>query len=142
MNMIRRQKGFTLVEVLTSSVVIGMGLAAAVALSSTVMLQEEMAWRASVALNYQENVSRLWQLGFEPAEINGTNGIMPMNTFMAQLMVAADNAVATVELSTAYTDPVAGQLQETTTIATVKNFSSATADGSTTVTSIFRPTIR
>jgi len=142
MKSILRPKGYTLVEVLASAVVIGMGMAAAVSLSSTVMLQEEMAWRVSVALNYQENASRVWQLGFEPAEITGANGIMPMNPYMNQLMVAANNAVTVVNPSTDLSDPTAGDLEETTTTTTVRNFSSSATNGSTTVTSIFRPTIR
>ena len=142
MKSILRPKGYTLVEVLASAVVIGMGMAAAVSLSSTVMLQEEMSWRVSVALNYQENASRLWQLGFEPAEITGANGIMPMNPYMNQLMVAANNAVTVVNPGTDLSDPTAGDMEETTTTATVKNFSSSSTNGSTTVTSLFRPTIR
>ena len=137
-----RPNGYTLVEVLASAVVIGMGLAAAVSLSSTVMLQEEMSWRVSVALNYQENASRVWQLGFEPTEITGANGLMPMNPYMNQLMIAANNAVTFVNPGTDYTDPTAGDLEETTSTATVKNYSSAATNGSTTVTRIFRPTIR
>lgn len=80
---IRRRSGYTLIEVMTAAVVIGVGVTAAVSMSSTMMLQEELAWRGAVAMNYQENACRLWQLGLSPAEAGdvmpGTKNNRPLN---------------------------------------------------------------
>jgi type II secretory pathway pseudopilin PulG len=54
---------YTLIEVLAAASVVAVGMAAAVTLSSTLMIQEELAWRVAVVRNYQENMARLWQLG-------------------------------------------------------------------------------
>jgi prepilin-type N-terminal cleavage/methylation domain-containing protein len=59
----RLRSAYTLIEVLAAAAVIAVGMAAAVTLSSTLMIQEELAWRVAVVRNYQENMARLWQLG-------------------------------------------------------------------------------
>ncbi len=59
----RFRAAYTLIEVLAAASVIAVGMAAAVTLSSTLMIQEELAWRVAVVRNYQENMARLWQLG-------------------------------------------------------------------------------
>lgn len=59
----RFRNAYTLIEVLAAASVIAVGMAAAVTLSSTLMIQEELAWRVAVVRNYQENMARLWQLG-------------------------------------------------------------------------------
>ena len=136
----RLQNGFTLVEVLTSAIVIGIGLAAAVSMSSTVMLQEELAWRASVALNQQENAARLWQLGFDRNEINS---LLPANPVVSEVLVTSSAGTVTTPVSpTSVTDPLAGDLEKGVTSATVRNFSNASTQGSTTAVEMYRPTIR
>ena len=65
----RFARAYTLIEVLAASAVVAVGMTAAVSLSSTLMLQEEMAWRVAVTRNYQENMARLWQLGLSPADV-------------------------------------------------------------------------
>lgn len=59
----RFRRAYTLIEVLAAASVIAVGMAAAVTLSSTLMIQEELSWRVAVVRNYQENMARLWQLG-------------------------------------------------------------------------------
>lgn len=59
----RFKKAYTLIEVLAAASVIAVGMAAAVTLSSTLMIQEELAWRVAVVRNYQENMARVWQMG-------------------------------------------------------------------------------
>lgn len=59
----RSRSAYTLIEVLAAASVIAVGMAAAVTLSSTLMIQEELSWRVAVVRNYQENMARLWQLG-------------------------------------------------------------------------------
>lgn len=59
----RFKQAYTLIEVLAAASVIAVGMAAAVTLSSTLMIQEELAWRVAVVRNYQENMARVWQMG-------------------------------------------------------------------------------
>lgn len=59
----RLKQAYTLIEVLAAASVIAVGMAAAVTLSSTLMIQEELAWRVAVVRNYQENMARVWQMG-------------------------------------------------------------------------------
>jgi hypothetical protein len=56
-------------EVLAASAVVGIGMTAAVSLSSTLMIQEELSWRVAVVRNYQENMGRLWQLGIRAEDV-------------------------------------------------------------------------
>jgi prepilin-type N-terminal cleavage/methylation domain-containing protein len=142
-----RSRGYTLVEVLAATTIIGLGMAAATSLSTTVMIQEEVSWRVSVALNYQENATRLFQLGFNPtagshpAEVS-ISQLMPRNPVIDEMldMVGADSLVATSSVANVNV-PVAGAMQQATTAATISRFSSAT-NGSTTNQVILRPTAR
>lgn len=65
----RAALGYTLIEVLAAAAVVAVSMTGAVALSSTLMLQEEYAWRVAVTRNYQENMIRLWQIGLSTAEV-------------------------------------------------------------------------
>lgn len=73
---LRRQlsSGYTLIEVLVATAVVTVSMAAAISLSSSMVIQEELAWRTAITRNYQENMARLWQLGLSPA---GITAIMP-----------------------------------------------------------------
>lgn len=66
------RRGYTLIEVLAAAAVIAVGTGAAVSLSSSLMLQEELAWRVAITRNYQENMARLWQLGINPDDVMPT----------------------------------------------------------------------
>ncbi len=70
----KTRSAYTLIEVLAASAVIGIGMTAAVSLSSTLLIQEELSWRVAVVRNYQENMARLWQLGISAEDITS---IMP-----------------------------------------------------------------
>jgi type II secretory pathway pseudopilin PulG len=70
-------RAYTLVETLVAASILLLVVAAAAALSGALTLQEELAQRSVVALNYQEQAARLWQLGLAPAEIFGENGLLP-----------------------------------------------------------------
>lgn len=59
----RLRRGYTLVEVLAAAAIFAVGTAAACSLASSLLLQEELAWRTAITRNYQENMLRLWQLG-------------------------------------------------------------------------------
>jgi prepilin-type N-terminal cleavage/methylation domain-containing protein len=73
----RLRRAYTLMEVLAASAVVGIGMTAAVSLSSTLMIQEELSWRVAVVRNYQENMGRLWQLGIRAEDVMN---IMPRHT--------------------------------------------------------------
>ncbi len=65
----RFHAAYTLIEVLAASAVVAVGMSAAVSLSSTLMLQEELTWRVAVVRNYQENMARLWHLGIRDRDV-------------------------------------------------------------------------
>ncbi len=142
------QRGFTLIEVVTSTLVIGIGLAAAISISSTLMIQQELSWRTSVALNHQENAARLWQLGFNNAARAGypaeptISDLLPFNPSLNEAVVGTAATAVTTSNTTAYTDPLVGNLEHATNSTTVKNFTSAGNNGSTTTTDLYRPTLR
>ncbi len=73
----KRNRGYTLVETLIAAGLLLFGIAAAAALSLTMVSQEEANARVARAINIQEQAARLYQLGLEPAEIWGANGILP-----------------------------------------------------------------
>ncbi len=68
MKRILKPAGYTLIEIIASAAFIAVGIGAAVSLSATAIVQEEMSWRLTVARNYQENIVRLWQLGLSDTE--------------------------------------------------------------------------
>lgn len=88
---------YTLIEVLAASAVVAVGMTAAVSLSSTLMLQEEMAWRVAVTRNYQENMARLWQLGLSPADVTA---LMPTQTASPLLNQMINGSPTVIETGT------------------------------------------
>jgi len=134
------QRGYSLVEVLTSTVVIGIGMTAAVSMSSTAMLQEEMSWRVNVGMNYQENAVRLWQLGLDRTDILE---ILPTNPALNDIMI---NTPARIPITLGNTAEVssllASLLERSATSITLKNYSNALTDGSTVITDAYRPRTR
>jgi len=64
----RLRRGYTLIELLAAASIIAIGTTAAVSLSASIMLQEELAFRVAVTRNYQENMVRLWQLGLSATQ--------------------------------------------------------------------------
>ena len=68
---LRRSKwGYTLIEVMVASSLLCGGVAAATALSLTMVSQEEANHRVSRALHLQECAARLFQLGLSGTEID------------------------------------------------------------------------
>ncbi|OYW72588.1 MAG: hypothetical protein B7Z37_24375 [Verrucomicrobia bacterium 12-59-8] len=80
----RRTHGYTLIEVLAAASIISIGMTAMVSLSSTLMLQEELANRVSVTRNYQENTVRLWQLGLSTVQITALMPSLTQNAVLQQ----------------------------------------------------------
>lgn len=93
-----RRRGYTLIEVMAAAAVISTGMAAAVSLTSSLMLQEELAWRTAVTRNYQENMARLWQLGLSYTGKDATNvgAVMPSQQYSPKLNEAL-NAATLIE---------------------------------------------
>jgi len=82
----RRVPGYTLIEVLAAASIISIGMTAMVSLSSTLMLQEELANRVSVTRNYQENTVRLWQLGLSTVQITALMPSLAQNAVLQQAL--------------------------------------------------------
>lgn len=112
-----RNAGFTLIEVLAAASIISIGMTAMVSLSSTLMLQEEMANRVSVTRNYQENTVRLWQLGLSTMQVTALMPALTQNAVLQQAMFA-NPALIESGLTT-----VNGVVMETALCTTVINSS-------------------
>jgi type II secretory pathway pseudopilin PulG len=62
-------RAYTLVEALVAGAVLMIGVSAASQLTLTLITQDEMNQRASTAYSYLETAARLYQMGFDEAEI-------------------------------------------------------------------------
>ena len=133
----RTAHGYTLIEVMTAAVIIGIAVSAAVSMSSTLVLQEELSWRTTTALNYQENAAKLWQLGLTPFEVSS---LMPGTTGNPLLTSALATTGTTSELGVADTDGV-GAVEVATHSIQKNNIGSAGAGEATNIT-VVRPSTR
>ncbi len=88
-------RGYTLIEVLAASAVIAVGMSAAVSLSSTLMLQEELTWRVAVVRNYQENMARLWHLGIRDRDVMTFMPSQDNNALLARIINGTPSITAT-----------------------------------------------
>ena len=91
-----RRRGYTLVEVFVASSILAMGVSAACVLSLAMVTQEEMTHRMERATSLHENAARLFQLGLDPANISGANGLLPGNDDVALAYTAAPVTVTGV----------------------------------------------
>lgn len=137
--------GFTLIEVLATAAIIAVGTAAAVSLSSSLMLQEELAWRTAVTRNYQENMARLWQLGMSPSgSKDPTNiaAVMPTQQDSVRLNEAINGTPFLIETGTANPENL-GTLQSAIVSATVNVAADPAQEiqGSTFTLSAYRPSL-
>jgi len=89
----RSTPGYTLIEVLAAAAIISIGTTAMVSLSSTLMLQEELANRVSVTRNYQENTVRLWQLGLSTVQITALMPSLTQNAILQQALYSSPTLV-------------------------------------------------
>lgn len=128
------RSGYTLIEVLTAAIIVGVGMTAAVSMSSTMMMQEELSWRVAVAMNYQENSCRLWQLGLSPAEVTA---VMPSTAGHPFLNEILDTTATMTNLGYADHSTI-GVMQGLSNKVQVANFASAD-EGSNTEAKIYRP---
>jgi Tfp pilus assembly protein PilV len=95
-----QRAAYTLIEVLAAACIISIGTTAMVSLSSTLMLQEELANRVAITRNYQENTVRLWQLGLSSVQITALMPSLAQNAILQQAMfnnpVLVENGLTTV----------------------------------------------
>lgn len=87
--------GYTLIEVLAASAVIAVGMSAAISLSSTLMLQEELTWRVAIVRNYQENMARLWHLGIRDRDVLNFMPSQNNNDLLARILNGTPSIVGT-----------------------------------------------
>lgn len=132
----RARNGYTLIEVLAAASIISIGTTALVSLSSTLMLQEELASRVAITRNYQENTVRLWQLGLSTVQITALMPSMAQNPLLQQAMfnnpVIVENGLTTVN----------GIVMETSLCTAIVNISqnpSAKAAGASFTLTAYRP---
>lgn len=136
---IRRRGGYTLIEVIASAAFIAVGMVGAVSLSTSMMAQEEMNWRVSVARNYQENISRLWQLGLSPSEVINLIPSASSNSKLSEIIGPSPTLAATGQAD----EDGLGVMESAICSFTINtaNFSGAGAGGTNLVT-VYRPTLR
>lgn len=134
----RTAHGYTLIEVLASAVIIGIAVSASLSMTSTMVTQEEMSWRTTVALNYQENSARLWQLGLTPFEVSS---LMPGTAGNPLLQSILASTGTITELGTVDADGI-GALEQATHQLQINNAASATVPGESPDVSVYRPSVR
>jgi type II secretory pathway pseudopilin PulG len=140
----RKPHGYTFVEVLVASALVGAVIGGAVSLAGTANLQSEAARSTSLALNYQDNAARLWQLGLTPSEVVALLPDVTNNSDLEAAIVPYGSAPgAQVSFTSAGTFTLGssmGSLEDITCSVTIRNPTGG-ADRAVPV-EIYRPTIR
>jgi len=134
---LRRLAAYTLIEVLVAATIIGVAVSASVSMSATMNLQEELSWRISVALNYQENACRLWQFGLNPADITAVMPGTAGNPFLNEVLETG----AITSASVVGNSSTLGVMENVANATQVANFANG-PDGSTTTFSLYRNVTR
>jgi type II secretory pathway pseudopilin PulG len=134
-----RRAGYTLVEVVIAGAVIAVGMTGAASLSSSMMAQEELSWRVSVARNYQENLVRLWQLGLSASEVLNLIPSASGNPKLSEVIGAAPSLTTTGQSNVAGM----GVMESAVCSFTINtaNVAGAGAGGTNQVT-VYRPTLK
>jgi prepilin-type N-terminal cleavage/methylation domain-containing protein len=83
----RLRKGYTLVEVLVASAILGLAMGAAGSLAGTMNIQEEVARVNAVGTNYADNAAALWQLGQSEASIQALTPTVTDNPDLSDAIV-------------------------------------------------------
>lgn len=76
----KARAAYSLIEILVAAGILILVVAVTAALSLSLSNQEEQSARTAVALNYHEQMGRLWQLGLAPAEIEAIRPPQPLVT--------------------------------------------------------------
>lgn len=135
----RCNAGYTLIEVVAAAAIVAVGIAGAVSLSSSMMLQEDLSWRIAVARNYQENIAFLWQLGLSPSEVNNLMPSMAGNPKLSEVVGTSPILTSLGEVD----EDSMGRME-----AAVSSFTVGTDDitgagpAATNAITVYRPTLR
>jgi prepilin-type N-terminal cleavage/methylation domain-containing protein len=139
-----RKSGYTILEVMIASALIGAVIGGAISLAGTMNLQGETAEVTAVAINYQDNAARLWQLGLTPAEVLAVLPHVTNNSMLESAVVPYGTAPGTqVSFTSEGTVALAnsmGTLEDVTCSVTIRNPLS-TAHQAVAV-EVYRPSIR
>ena len=113
-------KGYTFVEVLFASALLGVILGGAVKFVGTLNTSDALARGGAVGITYLENAAKLWQLGLAPAEVVSVMPKSTDNEFVGASIVedGSGNAV-TFGSSTTTTLANISSTLETTTLSTI-----------------------
>jgi prepilin-type N-terminal cleavage/methylation domain-containing protein len=95
----KRTSGYTLIEVLVVSAVLGLIIAGMAAMSLVVATQDESNRRIARAINYQEQAARLFQLGIDTSMIDPTN---------TPTLLPYESCVSSLTFSTPTTNTITG----------------------------------
>jgi Tfp pilus assembly protein PilV len=137
-------RGYSFVEVLMASALLGLSIGGAISLSATMNVQHASASAGTIAQNFQDNAARLWQLGMSPTE---TLAVLPHVADNARLQDAivptGTGAGVQISFGTAGITTLAdsmGTLENVPCTVTIRNPVGG-ADRTNTV-QVYRPTIR
>jgi hypothetical protein len=137
----RRNRGYTLVEALVASALLGAMIGGAVSMVGTMNLSERTAYAGTVALNMQDCAAHLWQLGLSPTEVlivlpNNTN-----NEFVdSSLVVNANNSVTFGTATTTTLANSMGSLENISCSVTIKDQQGV--NNRTNTVQVYRPVLR
>lgn len=134
-----RGAGYTLVEVVASAAFVAIGMAGAVSLSSSMMVQQEMSWRVAVGRNYQENIARLWQLGLSPSEVMNIIPSASTNAKLSEVIGSSPTLTAGGQVNANSMGLMDSAVCNFTT--STNNITGAGAGGTNQVT-LYRPTLK
>ncbi|WP_009958385.1 hypothetical protein [Verrucomicrobium spinosum] len=139
-----RPGGYTILEVLVASAMVGVVIGGAVALAGTMNLQVETAEVTAVAINYHDNASRLWQLGLTPSEVLAVLPHVTNNRMLESAIVPSGTAPGiqvsfTGEGTTTLANSM-GTLEDVTCTVTIRNPVSTAHQ--TLSSEVYRPSIR
>ncbi len=102
----RSNKGYTFVEVLFASALLGVILGGAVKFVGTLNTSDALARGGAVGITYLENAAKLWQIGLSPAQVASVMPISTDNEFVAAASID-DSSGNVVTFGTATTTTLA-----------------------------------
>ncbi|MBE7495842.1 MAG: hypothetical protein HS117_12930 [Verrucomicrobiaceae bacterium] len=132
----RLAAAYTLIEVLAAGAIISVGTTAAVSLSASVMLQEELSFRVAVTRNYQENMIRLWQLGLSPVQVTA---LMPLQTQSPPLQTAIFGTPTLVETGVTTVNGTSVETAACTAVVNIAQDPRSEVPGASLTLTAFRP---
>ncbi len=138
----KKAAGYTLVEVLVASVILGTVLGGSIKAVGTMTIAENTARSGTVGVTFIENAARLWQLGLTPTQALGILPVITNNECIGNAVV--ESGVNAVTFGTATTTAMAnsmGNMETITVTAVVENPQGASLNRTTQIT-VYRPESR